>query len=399
MKNTHLIIALVIVSILIGLTFVVSREKSEETPLPTLPVQHIATSTDPKSATYIVNGEAYALLNGRSEKEITPNAASKMVTTLFGEPVYGDLNNDGVDDAVVLLVQNAGGSGTFYYAAVAVGDVDGSYVGTNAIFLGDRIAPQTLEIRNGVFIANYADRKKEEPMSARPSVGVSTYMTLLGDVLEEVPTLETGEQVSEGYITIGHEALSFRPCGEGQEEYWIMGDSPALKELRDTYNANLLDSKPYTAFFGVVVGKYVDAPKDGFGADYAHAISIKDLVRFDRTGNCKSDSIVLTSHAPGSVITSPLTISGRARGNWYFEASFPAILTDWDGRIIAQGPMSAKGEWMTTSFVPFEGTLEFVKPIAGDGYGERGFLILKKDNPSGLPEHDDAIEIPLYFER
>ena len=182
MKNTHLIIALVIVSILIGLTFVVSREKSKETPLPTLPVQHIATSTDPKSATYIVNGEAYALLNGRSEKEIAPDTASKMVTTLFGEPVYGDLNNDGVDDAVVLLVQNAGGSGTFYYAAVAMGAGDGSYVGTNAIFLGDRIAPQTLEIRNGVFIANYADRKKEEPMSARPSVGVSTYMTLLGDV-------------------------------------------------------------------------------------------------------------------------------------------------------------------------------------------------------------------------
>ena len=28
---------------------------------------------------------------------------------------------------------------------------------------------------------------------------------------------------------------------------------------------------------------------------------------------------------------------------------------------------------------------------------KRGSLILKKDNPSGMPEHDDALEIPIFF--
>lgn len=106
------------------------------------------------------------------------------------------------------------------------------------------------------------------------------------------------------------------------------------------------------------------------------------------------DMIRVSSPAINSKIKSPLVIKGEARGNWFFEASFPVILTNWDGLIIAEGYATAEGEWMTTDFVPFTSTITFTKP----SYGERGFLILKKDNPSGLPEHDAAIEIPVFFE-
>ncbi len=114
--------------------------------------------------------------------------------------------------------------------------------------------------------------------------------------------------------------------------------------------------------------------------------------------SCKSDLIVVASPRAGSVISSPLIVEGFARGMWYFEASFPLILTDWDGRIIAEGYATAEGDWMTESFVPFKGTLEFKKPESANGFSNRGSLIFKKDNPSGLPEHDDALEIPVYFE-
>lgn len=101
----------------------------------------------------------------------------------------------------------------------------------------------------------------------------------------------------------------------------------------------------------------------------------------------------LEAPQPFEVITSPLTIRGEARGSWFFEASFPIVLTNWDGLIIAESYATAQDDWMTTDFVPFEATLEFDTPE----YGERGFLILKKDNPSGLPEHDAAYEIPVTF--
>lgn len=106
----------------------------------------------------------------------------------------------------------------------------------------------------------------------------------------------------------------------------------------------------------------------------------------------------------GDTVTSPFTVTGEARGQWYFEASFPVVLVDWDGRIIAQGiataqPTSPGGEvnWMTTNFVPFTATLTF--DTKEERYLNRGALILQKSNASGLPEYDDALEIPIVLGR
>ena len=73
----------------------------------------------------------------------------------------------------------------------------------------------------------------------------------------------------------------------------------------------------------------------------------------------KADLIRLDSPLPNEIIMSPLVVRGEARGNWFFEASFPLILTDWDGKIIAESFAQAKSDWMTADFVPFEGTLTF----------------------------------------
>lgn len=110
----------------------------------------------------------------------------------------------------------------------------------------------------------------------------------------------------------------------------------------------------------------------------------------------KADLIRLDSPRPNQIIQSPLIIAGQARGNWFFEASFPVVLTNWDGLIIAQGIAHAKSDWMTTDFVPFEATLTFT--VDKNVYSNRGSLILRKDNPSGLPAHNDALEIPVVIQ-
>ncbi len=114
-----------------------------------------------------------------------------------------------------------------------------------------------------------------------------------------------------------------------------------------------------------------------------------------RDGVLYGDVLSLASPLPHTSVSSPLVVSGEARGPWFFEASFPVVLADWDGKIIAQGIARAQGEWMTEEFVPFEATLTYTLPV--DIPYRRGTLILKKDNPSGLPEHDDAFEIPVTF--
>jgi hypothetical protein len=111
-------------------------------------------------------------------------------------------------------------------------------------------------------------------------------------------------------------------------------------------------------------------------------------------GVVQDDLIRLISPRPEEVITSPLKITGEARGTWFFEGVFPVILTDWDGLIIAQGQAKALTDWTTEDYVPFEANLEFKSDTK---VSNRGSLILKKDNPSGLPQNDKALEITVFF--
>ena len=105
--------------------------------------------------------------------------------------------------------------------------------------------------------------------------------------------------------------------------------------------------------------------------------------------------IIIDAPRANEEVSSPITISGKARGNWFFEASFPITVVNWDGLIIGEGIATADGDWMTTEFVPFTAHVSYTL-ATGTPYN-RGALILKKDNPSGLPEHDDSREIPILF--
>jgi hypothetical protein len=108
-----------------------------------------------------------------------------------------------------------------------------------------------------------------------------------------------------------------------------------------------------------------------------------------------SDEIRLETPLIHQEIKSPLVIKGEARGTWFFEASFPVFLVDGDGRTIAQGVAQAKGDWMTENFVPFEAMLTFA--LEKEHAGRGGVLLLKKDNPSGLPQYDEALEVPIVY--
>ncbi len=102
--------------------------------------------------------------------------------------------------------------------------------------------------------------------------------------------------------------------------------------------------------------------------------------------------VVIETPAYGALVTSPLTVKGKARGTWFFEANIPVTLKDQNGKVLAQKGFQADGEWMTTDYVPFSGTLEFATPET-----DFGVLIINKDNPSGLPQFDSAFAIPVRF--
>lgn len=104
----------------------------------------------------------------------------------------------------------------------------------------------------------------------------------------------------------------------------------------------------------------------------------------------KEDLIQVESPGANEIISSPIIVRGKARGFWFFEADFPVELLDEQGNIIGTAIAQAQGEWMTEDFVAFEVQIEF--DVSEE---TNATLILKKDNPSGLPEYDDELQIPI----
>jgi len=107
----------------------------------------------------------------------------------------------------------------------------------------------------------------------------------------------------------------------------------------------------------------------------------------------KADLIQVESPKAGDQITSPVMITGKARGVWYFEASFPITILDETGKVLGRGHAEAKSDWTTSDFVFFTATISFTKSTT-----KTGTILLEKDNPSGLPEHADSIKVLIKFQ-
>lgn len=91
----------------------------------------------------------------------------------------------------------------------------------------------------------------------------------------------------------------------------------------------------------------------------------------------------------GVTVLPKFTVTGEARGPWFFEGSFPVQVLDKDGTQLTIAPAQAEGEWATSEFVRFSVVLN-----VGD-YSGPATLVLFKDNPSGLPENDASVSIPV----
>ncbi len=174
--NKYVNTAIIVAILLIGVSYaVMSNEKASE--------QIIATGpTDYKNGSYTIDGTRVELKNGVSIAEAAPGSATKIETRYFGNDLVTDLNGDGLEDHVFLVTQNTGGTGTFYYVVAALNTPDG-YVGSDGYLIGDRIAPQNINLstnprHKNVIVANFAERAPGEPMTARPSVGKSVYLKI-----------------------------------------------------------------------------------------------------------------------------------------------------------------------------------------------------------------------------
>jgi hypothetical protein len=228
---------------------------------------------DYKNISYNVENEQINLVNGSSG-----------TYKYFGNEAKGDLNGDGKDDVVFLLTNNPGGSGTFFYAVAALSSAN-SYVGSNAILLGDRISPQSTEIRSdGVIVVNYADRGPNEPMAASPTIGKSKYIRLEEGALIEFSPTSVTTTLSGTFVCLPH-----KNPGEVQTMECAYG----MKA--DNGNNYALDfSSSSTSAFDLPMGKKYTVtglltPVEALDNDHWKIYDIKGIMKVSSYEESKSD--------------------------------------------------------------------------------------------------------------
>jgi spore germination protein GerM len=106
----------------------------------------------------------------------------------------------------------------------------------------------------------------------------------------------------------------------------------------------------------------------------------------------QTGEVLVATPWPNQIINSPLIVEGSAIGNWYFEARFPIELIDDQGKILGQSHVQAQSDWMTENMVLFKGEINY--QVAATTTGK---LVLRNDNPSGLPQNKKKFEIPVVI--
>lgn len=106
-----------------------------------------------------------------------------------------------------------------------------------------------------------------------------------------------------------------------------------------------------------------------------------------------SELIVTDAPAAHSIVSDSFLVTGKARGQWFFEGSFSIKVLAANGDVLGSGIARAQGDWMSIGFVPFTASVDF-RPRGN----AEGIVRFVKNNPSGAPELDAHFDVPVRFE-
>ena len=135
---------------------------------------------------------AVTLKDGRWEGEpfVEGGASRPAVGMVDNFLLTGDLDNDGLDEAVVLLWESSGGSGVMSYVAV-VGRRDGDTVNLGTALIGDRVQLRNGRIADGTIELDIIQQGPDDAACC-PSQLASRFWTLGANGLNEGEAQITG---------------------------------------------------------------------------------------------------------------------------------------------------------------------------------------------------------------
>jgi len=161
------------------------------------------------------------LTDGEYREPISTDSATEIVVQLTDNLVAGELGEGG-QAAVVVLVTQPGGSGSFYDLAI-VARIDGIPVNVATTFIGDRVQIDAITIDNGEIVLDMITHGPDDPMCC-PSQHVIQKFSLQGSEL----------------IPISSEFLTITGIVWKWEEFQEMNDNLVVVDDPELYTVEFL---------------------------------------------------------------------------------------------------------------------------------------------------------------
>ena len=105
------------------------------------------------------------------------------------------------------------------------------------------------------------------------------------------------------------------------------------------------------------------------------------------------DDLISFSIFPNSKVQGVVSYQGAVKGGYFFEANILINILDANKNVLKTSNAIAMTDWMTIEPVEFEGNIDFTNLPKGLAYIE-----IHNDNPSGLPENDKSVLIPIVID-
>lgn len=242
-----------------------------------------------RNATYSgIYDAPITLTDGRYEGEpfVADGASRPIVEYIDGAEVYGDLDGDGVDDAVVFLVENSGGTGNFVYVAAQL-NRDGQPLDAGAVWIEDRIQVKSATIEDGqVALGLIAPGPGDG--ACCPSYQTGKRYVLQDGLLAELPGTEE-ESIKVTAADLEGTSWTLVELGDGQP---TLAEPAVTISFQDgqfsgfggcnTYNGafTLSDDNPFLMTIGPIATTQMACPEPLLSQESAYLAALQQVNRW-----------------------------------------------------------------------------------------------------------------------
>ncbi len=171
--------------------------------------------------------------------------ARPTVETIDGAELYGDLDGDGADDAVVFLLERGGGSGAFTYVAAQL-NRDGQPVDAGAVRIEDRIGVRSAAIEDGQVVLDLILQGPGDVACCGSHKARKTYALQEGHLVET--TAAGGDLVKVSVADLDGTSWTLLELNEDQP---ALADAEVTLSFQDGQTAGSGGCNSYTGSFSL----------------------------------------------------------------------------------------------------------------------------------------------------